>query len=313
MPSGRTAAGCLSQIVGALLVGAVAGVLSVATGASRATIGRLMDEAGLPGGEPWRRLRWLLQNARELFAGWSLRAAGRLFDRRIKEYRCRGLVFQIPPQLTTLETRGQFLLHRYESVERRFARKYVPSDATVLELGGCLGIVACLVNRRLADPSRHVVFEPHPRIADCLEANRERNRCRFQIRRQIVAAAGPAAFYLRDPFVGGSSALRPSERRIDVPTVTIGEVERDTGYRFDTLIVDVEGAECGFFAENPDLLARARLVIVEFHPQIVGEAACEDSRQLLRAGGLARLDCRGSVEAWTCAAAPRRAAITVPP
>jgi FkbM family methyltransferase len=286
-----------------MLVGATAGSLARLTGAGRPTIERLMAEAGLREGDAWQRLRWLVRSAGSLLNGWLRRAAGRAFDRWVGEYRCSGLAFHIPPDLTTLETRAEFLFHRYENVERRFAGKYVPSEATVLELGGCLGVVACLINRRLADPRRHVVFEPHPRIADHLAANRDRNRCRFQIRRQIVAAGGPAAFYLRDPFVGGSSLLRPGDRKIEVPTVTVADLERDTGLRFDTLVVDIEGAEHAFFAENAELLGRARVVLVEFHEQIIGEAACEESRNRLRAAGLQRRDRQGSVEAWSRPAA----------
>ena len=219
------------------------------------------------------------------------------------EYRSGDLAFVVPPELTTPETRGEFLLGRYESVERRFARKHIPADASVLELGGCLGIVACEVNRRLADPQRHVVFEPHPGIAAYLEANRDRNRCRFAIRRQIVAPSGPAAFYLCDPYVGGSSLLRPVDRKIAVPTVTVAELERDTGLRFDALVVDIEGAEHAFFAENAALVGRARVVLVEFHPQIIGEESCEESRLRLRAAGLQPCDRQGSVEAWSRPAA----------
>jgi FkbM family methyltransferase len=285
--------------LGAVLVGVVSTVLGFATGASRVTIDRLAAEAGLPASEPWRRLTWLLRSARRLIAGWVRRAAGRAFDRRGGLGSCDGLVFAVPHELTTLETRGEFFLRRYEAVERRFARRYVTPDATVLELGGCLGVVACVVNRRLADCRRHIVFEPHPAIAGYLEQNRERNGCSFAVRRQIVAAQGPAVFYLRDPFVGGSSLLRPDGRGIAVPTVTIPELEVETGLSFDTLIVDIEGGEHGFFAENTQLLSRARLVIVEFHPQIIGEAACAESRDRLRAAGLTpRAVCR-SVETWT--------------
>lgn len=285
-------------VAGEALFAVAARLIGAFTGASRATIDRLAAEAGLAEAEPWQRLVWLRQSARPIFKGWLLRRAGRVFDRWLREYRSGGLAFAVPPELTTLETRGEFLFGRYESVERRFARKYIPADATVLELGGCLGIVACAVNRRLADPRRHVVFEPHPRIAACLAANRDRNRCRFQIRQEIIGAGGPVAFYLRDPYVGGSSLLRPSGRSIEVGTTTIADVERETGLGFNALIVDIEGGEADLFAENADLLARTRVVIVEFHPQIVGEAACATSRARLQNAGLSRVNRRGCVEAW---------------
>jgi len=216
----------------------------------------------------------------------------------VRHYRVDGLVFHIPRELTTLETRAEFLFDSYENVERRFATRYIAPDATVLELGGCLGIVACTLNRRLSDPARHVVFEPHPQIAGHLAANRDRNRCGFQIRRQVIAPSGPATFYLRDPLVGGSSMLRSSERKIDVPTVTLAELEAETGLQFDALVIDIEGAEHAFVVENADFLRRMRSVVIELHPQIIGDAACEDCRGRMRAAGLRQLDCQGCVEAW---------------
>ncbi len=235
-------------------------------------------------------------------------AAGRLFDRWVGEYRCQGLRFHIPRELTTLETRGEFLCNSYKAPERTLTRKYIAADAAVLELGGCLGIVACLVNRRLADPRRHVVFEAHPLIVPYLDANRMRNGCEFQVRQQIIAKAPAAAFYLRDPFIGGSSLLRPNDRQITVATTNVAEVESATGLRFDTLVVDIEGGEHAFFVDNPDLLGRVRLVIAELHPQIIGEAACEEIRGLFATAGLTRLDRRGSVEAWSRPAARRAGA-----
>ena len=282
-----------------MLVGATAGSLAVLTRANRATVDRLLAEAGLHDSDPWQRLVWLWRAGGGLLAGRLRRAAGRVFDRWVGVFRYGRLVFAVPPELTTLETRGDFLFGRYENVERRFARRYVEPDAAVLELGGCLGIVACVINQRLADPRRHVVLEPHPAIAGYLEANRKRNSCRFQIRRQVVARGDTAAFYLRDPYVGGSSMLRIEGRRIDVPSITIDRLEQETGLAFDTLVVDIEGGEAAFFAENDALLCRVRLVIVEFHPQIIGAPACEQGRDQLRAAGLIlRRRCR-SVEAWS--------------
>lgn len=227
-----------------------------------------------------------------------LRAGGRLFDRYVREYRHRGLRFEIPRELSTPEFRARFLLHRYEVPERILTRKHIPRDATVLELGGCLGVISCLVNRRLADPRRHVVFEPHPLIVPYLEANRARNCCGFQVRQQVIARASTATFYRRDPSIAGSSTVRIGRLKIEVPTTTVERVERETGFAFDSLVIDIEGGEHLFFTENMGLAQRLRVAIVEFHPQIIGNAACAEIRDRLAAAGLALRDRRGRVEAW---------------
>jgi FkbM family methyltransferase len=227
-----------------------------------------------------------------------LRAAGGFFDRYVREYRYRGLRFEIPRELTTPELRARFLLHRYEAPERALTRKYITADATVLELGGCLGVVSCLVNRQLADPRRHVVFEPHPLITRYLEANRANNGCRFQIRQQIISNAQTATFYCREPFIAGSSTVRLGRDEIEVATTTVERVEQETGFTFDSLVVDIEGGEREFFAENVSLVERVRRVIVELHPRIIGNAACAEIRDRFAAAGLSLRRRRGGVEAW---------------
>jgi hypothetical protein len=139
---------------------------ATATSSDRGTVSRGLD---------------LLKAGRSLLDRRLTRVAGVLFDHLVREYRTKGLRFEIPRNLTTREFRGQVLLHGYEIPERTLIRKYVAEDATVLELGGCLGVVSCLVNRILADPRRHVVFEAHPQVAPILEANRARNGCQFQV------------------------------------------------------------------------------------------------------------------------------------
>jgi FkbM family methyltransferase len=227
-----------------------------------------------------------------------LRLAGSWFDRHVGEYRHRGLSFEIPREISTPEFRGRLLLGGYEAAERRLTARYVRRDATVLELGGGLGVISCLVNRRLADPRRHVVFEAHPALVSRLEANRARNGCRFMVRQEIVSRAPAAVFYCRDPFIAGGSTVRLGRRRIGVPTTTVERLEAETGLAFDSLVIDIEGGEHAFFAENSDLVGRLRVVVAELHPHLIGTAACAEIRERLKAGGLALRARRGRVEAW---------------
>ncbi|MBO0738970.1 MAG: FkbM family methyltransferase [Alphaproteobacteria bacterium] len=238
------------------------------------------------------------RNAQRAITHRLLRLGGDVFDRFVQEYRCQGLRFEIPLALSTPEFRARFLLHRYEVPERVLSRKHIPSDATVLELGGCLGVISCLVNRRLADPRRHVVFEAHPLIVPYLEANRDRNGCGFMVRQEVISRAPAAIFYRRDPSIAGGSTVRIGRLKIEVPTTTVERVERETGLRFDSLVIDIEGGEHRFFAENESLTERLRVAIIEFHPQVIGNVACADIRDRLAAAGLSLQDRRGHVEAW---------------
>lgn len=55
--------------------------------------------------------------------------------------------------------RGKFTADSYELPGRVLAKRYLSPMATVLELGGCIGVVSCVINRVLQQPRRHVVVE----------------------------------------------------------------------------------------------------------------------------------------------------------
>jgi hypothetical protein len=102
-------------------------------------------------------------------------AAGGYFDLWCKRYRTEGLSFEIPREQTTRAMRGRFAFDTYELPERELIRKYLPSNARVLELGGGIGVVSCLTNSLLRDKHAHVVVEANPLLIPFLESNRDLN------------------------------------------------------------------------------------------------------------------------------------------
>src|SRR5262245_30697328 len=95
-----------------------------------------------------------------------------------KDYELDGLSFVIPQEMTDFKFRGRFVRGSYEKEERRHLKKYIDADATVLELGACLGVVSCLTNVLLTDPRKHVVVEANPLLISWIERNRELNKCK---------------------------------------------------------------------------------------------------------------------------------------
>jgi FkbM family methyltransferase len=225
-------------------------------------------------------------------------AAGAMFDALGGEYRCAGQRFHVPRDLTTRAFRGRFLFGIYELPERRLLARHLPPDATVLELGGCLGVVSCLANARLRHRERHLVVEANPALIPWLHRNRDRNGAAFGIEHAVVArGAEERAFWPGGNIVGGS-ATRQRGEPVMVPTRSVEALEEKHDLRFDTLVMDIEGGEVELLRDNPALLARARLVLVEFHPMFIGEAACEAGRATLRAAGLVRRGQFALAEAW---------------
>lgn len=227
-----------------------------------------------------------------------LRFFGRMSDKTGRRYAHHGIVCDVPCDLTTPEFRGRLFLGLYERPELALLRAYIDPSATVLELGGCLGVVACSINRRLRDATRHIVLEAHPLLCDYLTKNRDRNGCGFAVRNAVISNLDTIDFYMRDPFIAGGSTVRMGSRKIQVRTTSVSDIEREHDLCFDTLFVDIEGGEQNLFRENPDFIARLSCIVIEFHPKIIGIAACEEIRTKFRAAGLVLRRAIGTAEAW---------------
>ena len=82
---------------------------------------------------------------------------------------------------------GGFSMANTKVRSRFAAKRYIRRDIPVVEYGGSMGIVACLLNRRLKNPGDHVVVEANPQNLPTLHENRDRNHCHFEI---LHGAAG---------------------------------------------------------------------------------------------------------------------------
>jgi FkbM family methyltransferase len=270
-------------------IGAVSSPVS-ANSAWKASPWRLRDSWPAPLSQLWGK-------GRRFARAWRQYRDGLLFDWFDREYRTGGLAFEVPREHTRLQDRARFRTDTHEMHERRLVEQFMPEDACVLDLGACLGVVSVVANRRLRDSARHVAVEPNPELIPALTRNRDRNAARFRIEQALVSRDSDGTFYVCDcPTM--SSAHKPTGRAIRVPVLTVEEIEARHGLRFDALVMDIQGGEHGFFEENRELLKRCRCVVLEFHPHIIGERRCEQSRVLMRQAGLQRAAVSGLVEAW---------------
>ncbi len=90
------------------------------------------------------------------------------------------------PEITTAFKR-HFFFDNYEADERHALKHFLDPRLPVIELGGALGVIACLTNKRLNYPEKHVVVEANPGIIPLLKENRDRNNCQFTILNKAVA------------------------------------------------------------------------------------------------------------------------------
>lgn len=163
---------------------------------------------------------------------------------------------------------------KYESGERQALKDALFRDMPVVELGGAAGIVSCVTNKALADPSRHVVVEANTVVIGSLMANRKRNACRFSVLNKAIAyGRQQVEFTVDDNFLVGRLELAGS-RRISVPATTLSALLQEAQFEACNLICDIEGAECAMIENELELITnRVACIIMETHPAISGPDA----------------------------------------
>ena len=234
-------------------------------------------------------------------ANWRYRyleVAGFLFDMLGMRYRDQGCVFEIPKQISSRRFRGRFLLKTHEWKEVRAVKKYLPADAKVLELGGGLGILAAIVNRRLTDPSAHCVVEPQPALQNVINRNKALNNSQFHLIHGVMGTPGKTTIHLR-PNPMGAGLLRPTGQSVEVDAFSFDQIRTKADCDFDTILMDIEGGEYALLAGKEFPLDGIKLLIIELHPKIIGTEKCTEIRDALTARGFARIEDTYDVEVWS--------------
>ena len=175
-------------------------------------------------------------------------------------------------------------------------------DATVLELGAFLGVVSCVLNKKPLRPERHVAVEGNPRIIDILARNKELNGCRFQIEKCVISHRSSEEFFL-----GASIVLSGMDREEGQPLQVAGrsitDLEAKYGFQFDFLLMDIEGGEFDILSNQREFLARCLGLVVEKHPQVLGQERIQQYEEGLRDLGFTKIKSVESVDYFHRAAA----------
>jgi FkbM family methyltransferase len=211
-----------------------------------------------------RRLRWY----RERFNGTLVGLRG-------NKVHMDGMTYSVEPFSSTLKStlaRG-----RHEQPERDLVRRWLPPDIPLVEFGGGMGAVSCLANRKLSDPTRHVVVEANPAMVPLLSTNRDLNGCRFTILNCALGYDRDTIPLDLDPdFVGSSAVGSVGNSTITVKTTTVARIMSDHAFQECGIVCDIEGAEADLIErEFPELGERVRYIMAEFHPHIIGHDATE--------------------------------------
>lgn len=186
----------------------------------------------------------------------------------------------------------RFVTGEYESEERWLIESYLPRDADVIELGGGLGYISCVLNGKIAEDRSQIVVEADEDLIPIIDRSRSINGCDFTIlHRAYYPGADEVGFRRGTPVTTGSVDHEDAE--IEVESTSLRKIVEEHNITEFSLVVDVEGVETVLIDEELELLKeKCRTLIIEFHhPERRRNPRIE--RKLLNAGFVHRDDVGG--------------------
>ena len=136
--------------------------------------------------------------------------------------------------------------------------KYLNGNEKVLEIGGNIGRNSLIIASILNNASNLVTLECDMSIANQLKENRALNNFNFHIESSALSN--------RKLIQKGWDTM-PSDTLIDgykwVNTITLEELKVKYDIKFDTLVLDCEGAFYYILMDMPEILTNINLIIME--------------------------------------------------
>jgi FkbM family methyltransferase len=167
--------------------------------------------------------------------------------------------------------RIELMTNKYEQQERRAIRRYIRRNLPVVELGGSMGVVACVTNKILKDRTAHLVVEANPLAIPHLELNRKLNGCKFEIvNRAISYGADAVTFRPSSNMCGNSITADGDQPPVTVATAQLGGLLRDREFGQFNLVCDIEGIEYDLVCHEAEVLEHADTIIMETHARFIG-------------------------------------------
>ena len=215
---------------------------------------RLFREGGVKQVYSYARLRWLVLT--------------KAHKSQVRLDGCRFSLQGISDKSTIVE----LVTGNYEAGERRAIARYLRRDLPVVELGGSMGVVACVTNKLLQNRKAHLVVEANPLAIPHLELNRALNACKFEIVNQAIAYGSETVTFRPSSSMCGNSITEDGDQPpVTVQTAQLGELTRNRGFSRFNLVCDIEGVEYDLVCQEPEVLKNADTLIMETHARFIGE------------------------------------------
>ena len=183
--------------------------------------------------------------------------------------------------------------------EREILKDYLDRSLAVVELGGAIGVVACVTNKMLDVPARHVVVEANPDLIEVLLDSRDRNRCAFTVLNRALAYGDDEATFYKDPEFLASSVQMKTDDPVTVPSISMRQIVDQYGFDRCTLICDIEGGEMDLVKYERDVLQdHVEMLIVEIHGWRVGEERADEMTRTLELAGFETIHEHGATKVF---------------
>jgi len=191
--------------------------------------------------------------------------------RNMESVNLNGSIFDVTG-LPHVSLKLALLTKTYEDFERRAVLQYLRPDLPVIELGGCIGVVACITNKLLRDSSAHVVVEANPNVLSHLNDNRARNACEFEVLNAAIAYDKEFVTFVPSmDFWGSSLEQKNGGEPVTVKTVRLKDIVSQRNFKSFNLICDIEGYEYDLVRHEVEILENADTIIIETHARMIGE------------------------------------------
>jgi len=170
----------------------------------------------------------------------------------------------------------------YETVELYLASQIIRPGDTVLDMGSGLGLSA-IAAAKATKHGRVVGYEADPEIALIAQKNIQRNGVNVELRNNAISReAGQIEFFISQDFLANSKFPVENSRKVLVHAASFQDAVNEI--KPDVITCDIEGVEGEIF-ENADL-STVKCIIIETHPQFLGDDGVEKCIQQLATLGL---------------------------
>jgi len=180
-----------------------------------------------------------------------------------------GVAIDLGEPVLTESLRRHLLRDSYEQEERRIYQRYLDGiDYDIVELGGGIGYISCIINNSIAKSAEHVVYEANDELIPVLERTHNLNNANFTIRNKAYSPDRNRIKFYKKSNLAFSSAhqARRSEQVIWTDSVSISNIKEENGFPEFILCGDIEGAEFQMIDQELSVLSEScPLVVLELH------------------------------------------------